>query len=429
MQNNQLHRVTLNVVCYLVSATFLFSGFVKAIDPRGMAYKLDAYVNHLGIASVLEQYTLFWAIALAAVEFLIGVYLLFGIRRRLTVSFLFLMMVVFTPVTLWIALYQPVHDCGCFGDAITLSGWQSFAKNLVLLLMSVFLFKNIGKLSPLVDPSVHWAYSLYSMVYIVGIALWSVHYLPMIDWRPYKVGTSIRQAMTIPDGAKQPEFEQQFIMEKDGKRRTFTLNDYPDSTWRFVSRREVVKSKGYIPPITDFFIVDREGNDMNGYILNDTTLTFMLVYPNLDEANHNIADEVELLHDYCQDNRYRLFGVTASSESSVNEWCNQTGAAYPFYYADASLLKTMIRSNPGLIMMKDGTILNKWSSNALPLLYADDKRSEEALRIGITAESSLKVLIKSLLIYVIPLLFITLALRFRDARRQRRNKVSLANSK
>ena len=218
MQNNQLHRVTLNVVCYLVSATFLFSGFVKAIDPRGMAYKLDAYVNHLGIASVLEQYTLFWAIALAAVEFLIGVYLLFGIRRRLTVSFLFLMMVVFTPVTLWIALYQPVHDCGCFGDAITLSGWQSFAKNLVLLLMSVFLFKNIGKLSPLVDPSVHWAYSLYSMVYIVGIALWSVHYLPMIDWRPYKVGTSIRQAMTIPDGAKQPEFEQQFIMEKDGKR-------------------------------------------------------------------------------------------------------------------------------------------------------------------------------------------------------------------
>ena len=196
-----------------------------------------------------------------------------------------------------------------------------------------------------------------------------------------------------------------------------------------MSRREVVKSKGYIPPITDFFIVDREGNDMNGYILNDTTLTFMLVYPNLDEANHNIADEVELLHDYCQDNRYRLFGVTASSESSVNEWCNQTGAAYPFYYADASLLKTMIRSNPGLIMMKDGTILNKWSSNALPLLYADDKRSEEALRIGITAESSLKVLIKSLLIYVIPLLFITLALRFRDARRQRRNKVSLANSK
>ena len=408
--------VLVNVVRFLVSATFIFSGFVKAIDPKGMAYKLDAYIVSFGLSKWADDgKTLAAAVLIAAVEFLLGIYLLFGIRRKFTALSLLGIMAVFTPFTLYLALANPVSDCGCFGDAIVLTNWQTFGKNVILLLATVFLFLCSKKIFPLVVVSVHWAYSLFSMIYIVVLALSSIHYLPLIDLRPYRIGADLHQAMSIPDDAKPPIYEMLYVMEKNGKEQTFTLENYPDSTWHFVRRKEVLKEKGYVPPITDFTVTDSNGTDITENLLADTSTTFIVVSPYFEKADPDVVDELNAVQDFCMDKGYRMIGLTSSDMRSVNNWRYRTGAVYPIYFVDAVTLKTMIRSNPGLIQMASGKILNKWSCNNLPLLYADDKNSEAQIKPGITADGSLKVLLKYALAYIVPLLFITLALNFRRA--------------
>ncbi len=409
-----------NIVRFLVSATFIFSGFVKAIDPKGTAYKLDAYLASFGFPQWADDgKTLVAAVMVASVEFLLGIYLLFGIRRNFTVTLLLAIMAVFTPFTLYLATANPVSDCGCFGDALHLTNWQTFGKNVVLLLSTLLLFFNSRKIFPLVTTSIHWAYSLYTMIYIVGLSIVSIHYLPLIDLRPYKVGTDLPEAMSVPEGAQPPVYEMQYVMEKDGKEQTFTLDNYPDSSWHFVRRIETVKEKGYVPPISDFTITDNDGTDLTQTILADTSTTFIVVSPYFEKADPDVVDELNTIHDFCMDKGYAMIGLTASDSASVSKWRYYTGAVYPIYFVDALTLKTMIRSNPGLIQITAGKIENKWSCNNLPLLYAGDKKSEAQIKPGTTADSSLKVLLKYALAYIVPLLFITLALNFGKALKRR----------
>ncbi len=409
-----------NIVRFLVSATFIFSGFVKAIDPKGTAYKLDAYLSAFGFPDWADDgKTLVAAVMIASVEFLLGIYLLFGIRRKFTVALLLAIMALFTPFTLYLALTNPVSDCGCFGDALHLTNWQTFGKNILLLLSTLLLFFHAKKLFPLVTVSVHWAYSLFTMIYILVLCMASIHYLPLIDLRPYKVGTDLPKAMSVPEGAKPPVYEMQFVMEKNGKEQTFTLDNYPDSTWHFVRRIEILKEKGYVPPVSDFAIIDNQGNDITRNILADTSTTFVVVSPYLEKADPDVVDELNTIHDFCMDKGYNMIGLTASDSAAISRWRYNTGAVYPIYFTDALTLKTMIRSNPGLIQITAGKIDNKWSCNNLPLLYAGDKKSEAQIKPGSTADSSLKVLLKYALAYIVPLLFITLALNFGKALKRR----------
>jgi uncharacterized membrane protein YphA (DoxX/SURF4 family) len=411
--------VMVNVARFLMSATFIFSGFVKALDPKGTGYKLDAYVGKLGLSNFIsDDVTLAAGVVLASMEFLLGIYLLFGIRRRFTTSMLLVVMLFFTPFTLYLALANPVHDCGCFGDAIILTNWQTFWKNLILLAFALLTFYRSGKMFRLVPPSVHWAYSLFSMIYIVAICLFSIHYLPLIDMRPYKVSVNIRKAMEIPAGAKEPVYDNVFVMEKNGVKKEFNMKNYPDSTWTYVSGKSVLKEKGYVPPITDFNIVDTTGNDITAQILNDTTLTFVLVSPHLEDADTGVTDELNVVHDYCMDHNYKMIGLTASGDDAIAKWRYQTGAVYPIYFMDEVVLKTIVRSNPGLLLLRQGTILNKWSCNNLPELDVSEKKSKAQIVPGVSTESSIKVLLKVELAYIIPLLFITLALNLRRVRRR-----------
>lgn len=153
--------------------------------------------------------------------------------------------------------------------------------------------------------------------------------------------------MEIPAGAKQPEFETTFILEKNGVRKEFTLDDYPDSTWTFIDSKTVQTSEGYVPPIHDFSIEDyKTGEDITNEVLNDTSYTFLLISPRLDKADDSNFGQIDQIYEYAKDYGYRFLCLTASTEKDIAKWQDMTGAEYPFYTTDATTLKTMIRSNP-----------------------------------------------------------------------------------
>lgn len=408
----------INVARFLTSFTFIFSGFVKALDPKGTEYKIEAYASQFSMSSLLDgKMALAMSVVLSSIEFLLGVYLFFGIRRKFTTRVLLLVMAVFTPFTLYLALANPVHDCGCFGDAVVLTNWQTFWKNAVLLVFAVLICRYYKKMVLLVPVSVHWAYSLFSMIYIVGFALLSIHYLPLLDLRPYSVGTNILQSMEVPAGAKEPVYATTFVMEKNGVKKKFDIQNYPDSTWHYVSSKTEMIEKGYVPPIVDFCILNEDGQDLTRHILNDTTLTFVLVSPRIEEASLDVTDELNVVHDYCMDHHYKMIGLTSSGDEAIADWRYETGAVYPIYFVDGIVLKTIVRSNPGLLLLRKGTILNKWSCNNLPVLDATEEEGKAQLRSGVSTEAFIKVLLKLVLVYVVPLLFITLALNLRKVRR------------
>lgn len=362
---------------FVLAVVFIFSGFVKSIDPFGTQYKIQDYLDAFGWGTIFPELLLLLAsVLLGIVEFCLGIYLFFGIRRRIAPRTVVLIMSIMTPLTFWLAIYNPITDCGCFGDAVVLSNWQTFWKNVVLLVMSVFLLKNRRQIFPLVTVRLDWLIALYSFVYILVVIAYSYHSLPVFDFRPYHVGADIRKKMEIPAGEKATVYETRFILQKNGVEKEFTLENYPDSTWSFVDSRTVVKEKGYEPPISDFAIWGYEDDeDITDRILNDENYSFLLVSHQLALADDSAIDLINDLYDYSTIYGYAFYCLTSSSDDDIQKWKENTGAEYPFGIMDNITLKTMIRSNPGLLLLKDGVVINKWSINDLP----DDNQLSDSL--------------------------------------------------
>ena len=376
MENKFLHKATViwsNVCRFLLAVVFLFSGFVKANDPLGTVYKVQDYLEAWGLQSLSAGYVPYLAAMLCALfEFILGIYLFFGIRRRVAPLLALLMMAFMTPLTLWLAIANPISDCGCFGDAVVLTNWETFFKNIVLLIAAISVFKWRRHIFNLVTTKVDWLISLYSILFIIFFMLFCLRYLPVFDFRPYHVGADIIKGMTIPEGEKPTEYETIFIYSKDGKEQEFTIDNFPtDSTWTFVDSKTRVKEKGYDPPIHDFSITSLEtGEDLTDDILHSDQYTFLLVAPWLKQADDSGMDLINEVYDYSVEHGYRFLCLTASSEQDIIDWQENTGAEYPFALMDEITLKTMIRSNPGLMLIRNGVILNKWNDADLPDEYA-----------------------------------------------------------
>ena len=280
-------------------------------------------------------------------------------------------MLVMTPLTLYLALTNPISDCGCFGDALVLTNWQTFYKNVVLLLCAIVVFIGYDKLGDLLSRKKEWMVTTWSFIFILGMALYSLYYIPVFDFRPYKVGVNIPQAMEIPEDAELSEYDTRFVMEKDGVRKEFGLDDYPDSTWTFIESKTVLLKQGYEPPIHDFSLMSFEtGEDMTSDILEHRGYTFLLVVHRVEEADDSDIDLVNEVFDYSVEHGYPFYALTSSPAEEIEAWRENTGAEYEFFLADDIVLKTIIRSNPGLLLLKDGTILNKWSNKSLPDEFA-----------------------------------------------------------
>ncbi len=374
MENRQKHiiRIVLVNICrFLLAGLFIFSGFVKAIDPLGFFYKIQDYLTAFGMATWFPSYfPLLFAIVLSAIEFSIGIFFFFGVRRHFASAMALLLMIVMTPLTLYLAIADPVADCGCFGDAWVLSNWDTFYKNIVLLIAAVVAYRDRGLIIRFVTQKIEWAVSIYTFLFIFILSFYCLFHLPVLDFRPYKIGKNIKAGMEMPPGAKPTVFENRFILEKDGKRQEFTLDNYPDSTWTFIESKTMVKEKGYEPPIHDFSMVKMTtGVDITDSVLADKGYTFLLVLHQLERADDSNIDLINEVYDYSVEHGYGFYALTSSSGKQVDMWRDKTGAEYPFCQMDDITLKTMIRSNPGLMLIKDGTVLNKWSDNGLPDEY------------------------------------------------------------
>lgn len=312
--------VAVNISRIIVAAVFIFSGFVKAVDPVGTQIKLQDYMTAFGIGGFMTSDILLTACILAGIEFLLGIYMLFGVYRKGTSVILLIMMLLFTPLTLYLALKNPVSDCGCFGDALVLTNWQTFIKNVVLLLLIILLVWKSRLIAPLVGDRRSWLVTLATVLLIGHFMLSNIRDLPVFDFRPYKVGTDLRKA----------------VLES------------PDGTF------------------DDFYLMSPEMEDCTEEILGSRGYTFLVVAPHLEEASEDHADMINDLYDYCTDAGYNMVGITSSGSEQVEKWNYNTGASYRFMHADEIPLETMIRSNPGIVVIKDGVIQEKWSHFNIP---------------------------------------------------------------
>lgn len=386
MENGKQHMAIgiITTVCrFVLAVVFIFSGFVKAIDPLGTQYKIQDYLDAFGWTDVFPESIPFIAAALLGMlEFCLGVYLFFGIRRIIAPRAVVAVMAIMTPLTFWLALDNPVSDCGCFGDAVVLTNWETFGKNVVLLAMSLVVLKWRKRIFPLATTRFDWLIALYGFLYIFCMTIYCYRHLPIFDFRPYYVGADIRQGMEIPEGKEPTEFETRFVLQKDGVEKEFTLENYPDSTWTFVDSKTVVKKKGYEPPIHDFSMIRYEdGEDITEQVLADERYTFLLVAHQLEQASDSRIDLINELYDYCLEYGYAFYCLTSSSDEDILKWQEDTGAEYPFCLMDNITLKTMVRSNPGLILLKKGVVIHKWNVVDFPDEY-QLSRSLEELPLG-----------------------------------------------
>lgn len=420
-------RITVVNVCrFVLAATFIFSGYVKAIDPLGTLYKLKDYAAAMSLNGLLPDWVLVGvAIALGALEFALGVFMLFAVRRHVVSRITLAFMTAMTVLTLWIFVADPVKDCGCFGDALKLTNGETLLKNIVLIACAALVAWRPMDMARFISRSNQWIVRYYTVAYIVITSIYCLYTLPIFDFRPYHVGTNIKQGMEIPEGAEQPEFESTFLLRKNGETREFTLDNYPDSTWEYVDTRTVQTKKGYEPPIHDFALTSCDtGEDITEQVLTKKGYTFLLVSPRLAVADDSNFGDIDQIYEYAEENGADFYCVTASANDETERWRDLTGAEYRFCNADETTLKTMIRSNPGLMLLKDGTIIGKWSHNTLP--QTDDLTAPlQQLAIGKAQnDSTTKRLLIVLLTFFLPLSALTLADRLWAWSKWIRNKQS-----
>ena len=410
MRDEGMMKWLVNLCRFVLAGVFIFSGFVKAVDPLGTQYKLQDYAEAVGLAGILPDWlTLGTAVALAALEFALGILMLFAIRRRTTSKVTLVFMAVMTLITLWIALWNPVEDCGCFGDAIKLTNGQTLVKNIVLLGCAAVVARWPLKMPRLISRTNQWIVINYTIVFILVTSVISLYLLPMFDFRPYHIGADLRKGMEIPEGAEAPEFETTFIMKKNGEEKEFTLDNYPDSTWEYVDRKTRQTKVGYVPPIHDFSIeLQPDGDDITEQVLDDKGYTFLLVSPHLEQASQADFGEINQIYEHALEHKIPFYCLTASGKNAIEAWKEQTGAEYDFCTTDATTLKTIIRSNPGLLLVKDGSVVNKWSHNDLPDVGTDT--TAENFALGQMPEDSVPgKILKIVLWFVLPLFLLTLA--------------------
>lgn len=422
----KLRITAVNVCRFVLAATFIFSGYVKAIDPLGTLYKLKDYAAAMSLNGLLPDWALVGvAIALGALEFALGVFMLFAVRRHVVSRITLAFMAAMTALTLWIFVADPVKDCGCFGDALKLTNGETLLKNIVLSACAALVAWRPADMARFISRSNQWIVRYYTVAYIVITSVYCLYTLPIFDFRPYHVGMNIKQGMEIPEGAEQPEFESTFLLRKNGETREFTLDNYPDSTWEYVDTRTVQTKKGYEPPIHDFALTSCDtGEDITEQVLTKRGYTFLLVSPRLAVADDSNFGDIDQIYEYAEENGADFYCVTASANDEIERWRDLTGAEYQFCNADETTLKTMIRSNPGLMLLKDGTIIGKWSHNALP--QTDDLTAPlQQLAIGKAQnDSTTERLLIVLLTFFLPLSALTLADRLWAWSKWIRNKQS-----
>lgn len=351
-----------HIARFLVSITFIFSGFVKLVDPLGSAYKFEEYfgADVLNL-EFLSPFALQLSIVLILVEVMLGVMLLVGFKPKLTVWSLFFITLLFLFLTWYSAYYNKVTDCGCFGDAITLTPWETFYKNIILIGLILFLIRNVYDIQPILSEYFTKIVSLISLASFIFITFYVLKHLPIIDFRAYAIGKNITEGMLIPEGAAKPIFEDTWVYNVDGIDKKFATEEKP---WNiegatFVDRKTKTIDEGYVPPIQDF-TMEKNGEDITEKLLQKERLMLIVAY-DLRKADTEGLAKIKEISENALQNGYTVYMFSASTEEDFLKIKAKYGFEFDLLFCDETTLKTIVRSNPGIVTLNKGTITGKWS--------------------------------------------------------------------
>jgi len=356
-------KTLVNILRIFVGSLFIFSGLIKINDPVGFSFKLEEYFGPTVFdIDFLMPYTLALAIIIVILEVLLGLFLLIGFKPKLTIWVMLLMIIWFTFLTWYSAYYNKVTDCGCFGDAIPLTPWESFTKDVFLLSFILIILYKIELIKPIINFKNQIIVSLISFIVSASIVYRVLEHLPIVDFRPYKIQDNIIENMIVPDDAPKDIWNYDWKFIVDGTEKIIsTSGEYPDINGEFISVETKLIEKGYEAPIHDFSM-ELNGEDMSGELLNEEKLLVFVLY-NLSKSNFDTSSELITKSKQAIENGYKVIGITASGIDKQVEVKDQFGFEFDFYTCDETALKTIIRSNPGALEIKSGTIVNKWHYN------------------------------------------------------------------
>ncbi|MCQ2974414.1 MAG: DoxX family protein [Bacteroidales bacterium] len=363
---NKLSSILIFLCRIFVGVIFCYSGFVKAVDPTGLSYKIGDYFIYVFNMPWMVDYTMPMAIILPALELTAGIMLIFHLRVKIAAWILLFLMIVFTPITFYIAFYDAVQDCGCFGDAIKLTNWQTFWKDVILLALAIFIFTTRKRLENPLSDNVERAIAVVFFCLVIGFEHFTLRHLPIIDYRPYKIGNYIPELMEFPPDAPREVIEHIFIMKntETGEEKEFTMDNYPEAPWTFVDRKDKVIEKGYIPPIHDFTMIvpgDETNYDYAPMILEEEKPIYFVVMHKLEKADEDGLLMLKDIENYAKRKGCNVAALTSSNLDAINQIKDKYQTSIQFFNSDDITLKTIVRANPGIFLLEKGTIKDKWN--------------------------------------------------------------------
>ena len=359
------------VVRIFVGILFIISGFIKLNDPVGFSFKLEEYFSQ-GVLDLpfLTPYALVISIFVVVVEVMVGVMLILGYKRKITVWTLLAMIVFFTFLTFYSAYFNKVTDCGCFGDAIKLTPWESFTKDVVLLILILIIYAGREYITPLVKPQIVKYSLIASLLACLGYVYYVLNHLPVIDFRPYEIGKNIEEGMSFPENAPKAIFEYKWKFNVNGNEEIYITNgDYPTVDGEFIDVETKEIQAGYEPPVHDFTI-EQEGQDFAGSLLQEPKLVMVIAY-DLRKSNLEVFKEIKTIADRASKAGYKVIAMSASGPDQTTSLKKEYELGFDFYFTDETTLKTIVRSNPGVLVLEKGTIKQKVHYNDLEDLKFD----------------------------------------------------------
>lgn len=375
---------TLALARSITGLLFIFSGLIKANDPTGFGYKLEEYFHVFG-THFLNDYSVIIAIAICSLEILLGALLLLGFWGRTVAWGLLLLILFFTFLTFYSAFFEVVTSCGCFGDAVPLTPWQSFGKDLVLLVLILIIFFNRGALHPVIASRAAQAFlTVVLIVLSAGIGVYTVNYLPFIDFLPYKKGNNLPGLMTLPEGQEGDQYDIIYTLrhkasgeEKQVSDKVYLADElWKDESWEIIGDPEskLVK-KGYQVPIPDLLITDANGEDFTEQLIENPYYNVVVVAWSLDKTNLDALSRInELVTEVADAYNIRAVLLTASGTQQAEQISRELNLLTEIFYADAVPLKSMVRANPGVLLLRNGIVIDKWHYNTLPDFKTLDDR-------------------------------------------------------
>ena len=325
----------------------------------GFSFKLEEYFSP-GVLDLpfLTPLALGISIFVVIVEVILGVLLLIGFKPKFTVWSLLLMIVFFTFLTFYSAYFNKVTDCGCFGDAIKLTPWESFTKDVILLVFILILFFGKKYITPLFNTKTNWVVGGVALLACMLFANHVLAHLPSVDFRPYKIGANIQEGMSVPEDAPKPVYEYAWRFKVNGEEQIYvTEGDYPTVDGEFIDVETTQIQAGYEPPIHDFTI-EQEGQDYAAELLEEDKLVMVIAY-DMAKSNLEAFEDVAKVTAKAEQNGYKVIGMSASSSDMANKIVDTYGLDFEFYFTDETTLKTIVRSNPAILVLSKGTIQQK----------------------------------------------------------------------